>query len=108
MSSLSPAEETTLQTYEKVADIWSNSYSPAGFWAEEMQRFHELLPSGIILEIGAGNGRDAKELLDLGYGYVGTDVSEKLLESARKKLPSQKFLKQSVYDVSFEDRKSVV
>ena len=104
MTDLLPEEEITLKTYEKVADIWTNKHSPPHFWAEEMQRFHQLLPAGTVLEIGAGGWRDAKELIGLGYNYVGTDVSEKLLEKAREKFPGEKFYKQSVYDLSFSEK----
>src|SRR5579859_908314 len=102
MSKLLPDEQITLDTYEKIAAIWVSSYSPAGFWVEQLKKFNKLMPTGKILEIGAGSGRDAKELVSLGYDYVGTDISIKLLEAARKALPGQKFYKQSVYELSFQ------
>lgn len=57
-----------------------------------------------MLEIGAGTGRDAKDLTDLGYDYVGTDNSEGLLNIARKRLPNHQFAVQSVYDLSFPEK----
>lgn len=104
MTTLLPEEQTTLETYDEVADVWVGQYSPPHFWAEEMKRFHQLLPSGTVLEIGAGGWRDAKELLELGYNYVGTDVSGKMIEQARKKLPKKRFYRQSVYDLSFPEK----
>jgi ubiquinone/menaquinone biosynthesis C-methylase UbiE len=104
MINLLPEERTTIETYDMVADIWSGVYSQPGFWTNEMRRFQELLPSGTILEIGAGAGEDAVELISYGFGYVGTDISEKLLQSARRKLPAQKFYALSVYDLDFEQK----
>lgn len=71
------------------------------FWAAELKRFHELIPSGKILEIGTGGSRDAKELIKLGYGYIGTDISSQLLKQVRMELPSQELYLQSVYELSF-------
>ncbi len=101
MTDLLPEEETTVETYDQIASIWVNNYSPSGFWSAELKKFHELLPTGKILEIGAGGTRDAKELLALGYKYIGTDISSKLLDVARRGLPDQKFYQQSVYKLSF-------
>lgn len=99
MSELLPQEITTKQTYDLLAPTWALEHSTGGFWSEEMKRFHELLPSGSLLEIGAGGARDAKELVALGYEYTGTDVSTGLLEVARQKLPGYEFVEQSVYDL---------
>src|SRR5438045_7941708 len=104
MTDLLPDEQETLKTYEIVADIWAKNYSPTGFWKKEIKKFQKFLPEGKILEIGCGSGRDAKELLALGYGYIGTDVSKKLIEAARQTNPTQKFYQQSVYELSFDEK----
>jgi SAM-dependent methyltransferase len=104
MSDLLPKEQTTKHTYDTLAKTWAVQHDAKHFWAPEMQRFHELLPSGTILEIGAGGGRDGQELLALGYRYVGTDLSSGLLAVARKTLPNQELYEQSVYDLDFPDR----
>lgn len=101
---LLPDEKTTKDTYNKVASIWVNSYNTEGFWKEQLEKYHELLPKGKVLEIGAGGTRDAKALILAGYEYVGTDVSERLLEICRKEIPNARFLKQSVYDLNFDEK----
>lgn len=100
---LSPEEEATVKTYNRSASEWVSKHSSERFWGEEMARFHELLPSGKILEIGSGGGRDAKELIALGYDYVGIDVSEGLLEEARKVNPDALFLQKSLYELDFPE-----
>jgi SAM-dependent methyltransferase len=55
------------------------------------------------LEIGCGGGRDAKELIALGYGYVGTDISAGLLEEAKKNNPGATFQQVSLYDLNFTE-----
>lgn len=101
MSDLLPEEQATVETYNKVAKIWSTKHHQHGFWEQEMRRFKELLPSGKILDVGSGGARDAHDLIALGYQYTGTDISDSLLTIARKELPNQKFYKQSVYKLSF-------
>lgn len=103
--SLTPEELTTKQTYDQTASTWSGVHRSKGFWATEMENFHRLLPNGKILEIGSGGGRDAKELIELGYEYVGTDISTGLIEVARQNLPNEAFYNQSVYDLDFEGEK---
>jgi SAM-dependent methyltransferase len=97
------AERTTTASYNAMAADWAASRADPNYWAAELERFHDLLPEGEILEIGSGGGRDAKELIGRGYGYVGTDISTGLLNVARKELPGQQFYEQSVYDLSLPE-----
>ncbi|HSX29677.1 MAG TPA: class I SAM-dependent methyltransferase [Candidatus Saccharimonadales bacterium] len=102
MTELLPDEQVTKRTYDTHASLWGGTYAgKPGAWREEMHRYQELLPRGKILEVGAGNARDAKELVALGYDYVGTDISPAVLDIARKELPGYPFYEQSVYDLDF-------
>lgn len=98
---LTKEEEQTMKTYDTSASDWTSKHSSERFWGEEMDKFTQLLPTGKILEIGSGGGRDAKELIANGYEYTGTDVSQGLLEEARNANPNATFLHQSVYDLDF-------
>lgn len=104
MSKLSKNEEITKQTYDRLAASWSASHISQGFWQDEMSIFNEYLPKGTILEVGAGGGRDARELLALGYDYLGTDISGPLLEQARRLNPAAKFKEVSLYDLNFKKK----
>ncbi len=103
MQQLIPEEQLTQETYDTNAEIWAKNHATVGFWREEMEFFKKLLPSGKILEIGSGGGRDAKELIVLGYDYVGTDISAGLLKEAQKENLDAKFLHQNVYDLDFPE-----
>lgn len=79
------AEEKTLKYYNDHAQEWtSNAHFRFG---NEMQKFHGILPSGKILEVGSGSGLDAQNLISLGYDYVGVDASEGLLNVAKDRNP---------------------
>jgi SAM-dependent methyltransferase len=95
-------EQETVKTYDMHAADWSASHSSTGFWQEELEDFRKFLPSGRILEIGAGGGRDAKELIAAGYDYRGSDISVGLLEEARKNNPGAVFDQVSVYDLNYD------
>lgn len=103
MKRLSPEEEQTIQFYDTKAADWVSGHSSGRFWGKEIDKFHELLLSGKLVEIGSGGGRDAQELIKLGYDYTGTDVSQGLIEIASKYNPGATFLKQSVYGLDFPE-----
>ncbi len=96
-------EQATIASYDDHAEQWVSDHNTPGYWGQWMDTFRSYLHAGKILEIGAGGGRDAKELLVQGYEYVGIDVSRGLLEIARRELPHVPFLHQSVYDLDFPD-----
>lgn len=101
MKPLTPEEGQTLAAYNAHATAWSTVHHDQGWWKSEIERLKQLLPSGKILEIGSGSGRDALDLTATGYEYVGTDIADGLLEVARKNAPGLTFFKQSVYDLDF-------
>lgn len=104
MSKLTKPEEITKNSYDSIAAKWSDNHWAKKFWGDNFDRFYELLPShSRLLEIGCGGGRDAQELIDFGYDYLGTDISEGQLEQARKNNPGARFEQISVYDLNFPE-----
>ena len=96
-------EQQTIDYYDKNAQEWAsthNGYADESYWKAEMAKFHDLLPSGKVLEIGSGTGKDAADLLNM-YDYVGTDASEGLLKIAHARNPQAEFRHISVYDLDF-------
>lgn len=98
---LSTQEQQTIDAYDQNAAAWADSRNTKGMWLQEKEKFLHYLPTGKILEVGAGGGRDAKELIQMGYEYIGTDISKGLLAEARKNNPDVTFLQQSVYELNF-------
>lgn len=92
----------TVKYYDQEANSWSASHggdNKESWWKDEMTRFNEYLPSGRILEIGSGVGKDAEALIRLGYDYTGTDASNGLLELARKRNPSATFIQRYAHEI---------
>ncbi|OGD08295.1 hypothetical protein A2397_03635 [Candidatus Amesbacteria bacterium RIFOXYB1_FULL_44_23] len=101
-------ELKTVGFYDKSAEAWTSMHGGNegnSYWQDEMARFHELLPTGKVLEIGSGAGKDAAALIALGYDYVGTDASKGLIEVAQKRNPGAKFVNVAVEDLNFGEEK---
>lgn len=102
--SLAEEEEITKKSYDKHGHAWARKYQDEEFYREEYAKFKTFLPAGRVIDIGCGAGRDAKALIELGYEYTGVDISDTLLDICKLKLPRAKFLKKSVYDLSFASK----
>lgn len=101
MKMLTAPEKITIASYNLFAPEWAAAHASQEFWRKELETFKRFLTSGKILEVGCGGGRDAQILNKAGYEYVGTDISEGLLEVARRNNPNLTFLQKSVYGLDF-------
>ena len=96
----------TVDYYDNKAEAWTTSHGgheEKSYWESEMRKFRELLPSGKVLEIGSGAGKDASALIALGYDYTGTDASEGLIKVAQKRNPKANFRNVAVHDLDFPE-----
>ena len=66
------------------ADLQWFADSPSPIVGEILARYQI---EGKLLEIGCGEGRDARYLLDRGYDVLATDVSTAAVHYARKRFP---------------------
>jgi ubiquinone/menaquinone biosynthesis C-methylase UbiE len=99
-------EKQTVDYYDRKAEAWASAHhglGKASYWQGEMERFHELLPNGKVLEIGSGAGKDAETLIKMGYEYTGTDASEGLIKVAQKRNPKATFKQVGVYELNFPE-----
>lgn len=99
---LAPQEQQTINYYESQGQEWLAQQNTQSFWTAEMEIFTKLLPVGNILELGAGDGKDAQHLITHGYGYTGIDLSEVFLTIAKKNNPGANFVQTSLYDLPFQ------
>lgn len=101
---LTEKEQQTLSWYESNAEIWAGQrkkLTEPSFWQQEYIQLKK--PQGKILEIGSGSGREALELMRMGYEYTGIDVSNELLKIAQRTAPEGKFLYSTVYNLPFSN-----
>ena len=61
-----------------------------------------------VVEIGCGNGREAKEILKHTNDYLGIDISEELIKIARKENPDGKFKVVDLEDFNFSKNIDII
>lgn len=83
---LSPEERETIETYDRIAKDW-NDINPPHFQDVSWCEFVSHIEGEISLDLGCGTGRVGRLYLDNGFRhirYIGIDLSEKMLEVARR------------------------
>lgn len=86
--------QQTIDTYNKSANELAEYFRGIGSRTKDIDLAIELAGSPKnpkILEIGCGDGRDAKEIVKRTSRYVGFDISEELIKLARQYVPNGKF-----------------
>jgi ubiquinone/menaquinone biosynthesis C-methylase UbiE len=59
-------------------------------WLERWRHLLDAGPGSPVLELGCGDGRDARFLTERGFPVIATDLSEKALEITRRRAPAAK------------------
>ena len=91
----------TIRTYDKYAEKYFQINNSIDEIKNLLEIFVENLNGEKILDAGCGHGRDAKFFSDLGYEVTGVDLSEKLLEIARKNAPKAEFYLMDMRNLAF-------
>lgn len=84
----------TVETYDKSAKELAEYFRGIGPRTNDIQLAIELAgnpPAPRILEIGCGDGRDAREIVGLTPNYTGFDISKELIKIARQHVPQGNF-----------------
>lgn len=101
MDDFSDATLITMNAYQHIAGLYAETHSAFVvplFWRERMQQFadairnspaYEQNPTLPIVDIGCGPGRDSLLLAQMGFTILATDLSEAMLDEARKRTHEQ-------------------
>ncbi|MCR4276461.1 MAG: class I SAM-dependent methyltransferase [Candidatus Parcubacteria bacterium] len=80
------------ETYNRIALDWHKDHSHDEWWVEGTDSFiKELSPGARVLDVGCGSGVKSKYLIDHGLKVTGIDISEKLLDIARREASEGEF-----------------
>ncbi len=60
---------------------------------------HSGIREGLVVDLGCGSGLLARQLLDAGYRVFGVDISEAMVELARRRAPEAEFRVGSLFEV---------
>lgn len=96
-------KEETIATYNATAERMAEKFRNIGARVEDIERGFALVgkENPNVLEIGCGDGRDAKEILKRTNNYLGIDVSDSMVRVARGYAPEGKFEVADVETFSF-------
>ncbi len=101
------AEHDVAEHWESAADAWITWTRRPGhdaFWSYR-ERFRSFLPppGRSTLEVGAGEGRIARELVDLGHHVTALELSPTLLEAARAAGSAHDYVRADAEHLPFPD-----
>lgn len=83
-----------MNVFEEYAELYDLLYEGKDY-AAEASAFHSLIErhrggARTLLDLGCGTGRYEEHFADLGYSVTGMDMSEGMLESARRSAAARK------------------
>lgn len=95
-------KDDLIKTYNQSAPALAEYFQGIGPRTEDIERAFEFVDkkNPKVLEIGCGNGRDGKEILNFTDDYLGMDISEGMIRLAKEISPTAHFI---VADVDFFD-----
>jgi ubiquinone/menaquinone biosynthesis C-methylase UbiE len=97
-------EDTYDAVAEEYAVAFSGEHEKKPKDQEILRRFaQEIGNKGPVWDFGCGPGQTTKYLKDLGIEISGLDLSEEMLEQARRIHPEIPFRKGNILDLEFED-----
>jgi len=89
---------------KKYSETFSGEHEKKPKDQEILRRFsREIWDKKPVWDFGCGPGQTSKYLKDLGIEISGLDLSEKLLEQARKNHPELNFKKGNILELEFDD-----
>ncbi len=86
--------QNTRKIYDQSADELSRYYDAIGARDGDIDLAFALADSTespVVLELGCGNGRDARAIVEHTPYYTGIDTSSKMIAKAKERLPSVRF-----------------
>ena len=93
---------TVEESYDKMGEMYHNNRNNEKF-ISQLEKLQKLLPDGAhILDAGSGVGRPTSEFFSKrGFKVTGVDISERMVELARKNVPDATFYQKNVATLEF-------
>lgn len=86
--------------YDKIAESYANEFSEPSDYIDEFLNL--LTKDGRILDVGCGVGVDANHMASKGFKVIGIDLSNEMLNIAKRKFPGIKFERLDMRELSLE------
>ncbi len=80
-------------TYDRIAEDWHRDHHLDDWWVKGTDAFVAMLPEhASVLDVGCGSGVKSKYLAEHGCAVTGIDISQNLLDIARREAPPAHFM----------------
>lgn len=96
--------QEVINTYDKSADKLAEYFRGIGSRSKDINLALELAgnpKNPKVIEIGCGDGRDAKTITQKTTDYVGFDISKELIKLAKSHVPKAKFVVGNAADFDY-------
>lgn len=88
------------ETYNRIGEHWNADHAQDDWWIEGTDAYLRCLPAGgEVLDVGCASGLKANYLIENGFKVAGIDISDKLLEIAKRNVPEGRFTELSMMDL---------
>lgn len=96
-------DNKVVEIYDKIAEEYSRIFDKDFSDKEFLDKFSSHLePKAKILDLGCGTGREAEYLVNKGFSVEGIDLSEKMLEIAKRNYPNLLFRKMDIRELQYD------
>jgi SAM-dependent methyltransferase len=85
------------------ADIMRDVLADKPYLRSVLTLFAELVPDGVVADVGCGPGHVTAYLCDLGMDAIGIDLSPAMIDVARRDHPGPRFEVGTMTDLDFAD-----
>lgn len=100
----------TIKSYNKGAKILARKFNEIGPRTKDVEQGISFTnkKNPKVLEIGCGNGRDAKEILKFTNDYIGVDISEKMINLAKEYTSEGRFQTADIEEYEFPQNVDII
>lgn len=93
----------TVKIYDEIAEKYAKIFDKDLSDIPFIKKFLTYVkPKGKILDLGCGTGRITSEYVKKGFDSIGVDLSEKMIDIAKKNHPKIKFICKNMRKIEFK------
>jgi len=92
--------------YDDLASVWGTGIAKPDLGLEELRKFVYLVKKNggsKVLDLGCGSGIQSKQLSEAGLSVVGFDLSQRMINQAKKRAPKAKFIAGDMTKMDFPE-----
>lgn len=94
--------QSTIRSYDKTVREYAKNVAPLHPYHISDRFIKLLLEESFVLDVGCGSGRDAEIFVSHGFSVTGIDLSENMIEYARKNVKGAAFQVMDLRNLTFD------